>query len=93
MAQRVKITVLGATLAPYSSTGGAPILVNGGLSEDWHLDVAQLQRAVDTTPAQRTQYPLALSSVIVKYVNANHFETRQVYISINSTSLDGLANA
>lgn len=93
MANRISIIVLGATLAPYSSTGGAPTLINGGISETWHLDVSQLQRGVDTTASQRSTYPLALSSVVVKYVNANHFETKQVFISVNSATLDGLANA
>jgi hypothetical protein len=94
MAQRISIRVLGATLAPYSTiNGSAPTLLNGGISEDWHLDVSQIQRGVDTSSAQRSSYPLALSSVVVKYVNANHFETKTIFISIDANTLDGLANA
>jgi len=93
MAQRVKITVLGATLAPYSSANlTAPIFLNGGLSEDWHVDVSQLQRGVDTSFTQQTTYPLALSSVVIKYVEANHFKTSTVFISVNSATLDVLSN-
>lgn len=91
MAQRIAITVLGATLAPYST--GGPALVNGGISEVWHIDVSQLQRGVDTTATQRVTYSHALSQVVVKFVNANHFQTQAVYININSSDLDALANA
>lgn len=93
MAQRVKITILGATLAPYASLNGtAPIFLNGGLSEDWSLDVSQLQRGVDTSAAQRVTYPYALSSLVIKYVNANHFQTSTVFISVDRATLDTLAN-
>ena len=93
MAQRVQITILGATLAPYSSVNqSAPAFLNGGISEVWHLDKTQFQRGVDTSAAQRSAYPLALSSVVIKYVNANHFETRSVFISIDASTFDGLVN-
>ena len=97
MANRIKLTVLGATLAPYTSLSGisigSPTLINGGISEQWSLDISQLQRGVDTTTTQRALYPLALSSVVIKYVNANHFETSTVFITIDSTALNTLANA
>jgi hypothetical protein len=92
MANRVKLTVLGGTLAPYGSGNATPQLVNGGISEDWHFDVSQLQRFVDTSPAQRTTYPNAQSGGYVKYVRANHFQTEYVYINITSVALDILAN-
>jgi len=99
MATRLVLRVLGATLAPYSSGGvgsngiTAPVFVNGGISEDWHLDSAQLQRGVDTTAAQQGIYPNALSSVVIKYVDANHFITKVVYVTLSAGDVDDLVNS
>ena len=89
MAQRIALVVLGPTLAPYSSA--SPPLSLGAVSETWHIDVSQLQKAKDTTAAQQVAYPHALASIDIKYVKANHFQTSTVYTTINSAAIDALA--
>lgn len=94
MANRIIIPVLGGALAPYGSH--APQLQSGNVSENWHVDVIQLGRGVDTTAAVRAQFSNALS--YVKITNTfqtvpNHSKAQLVYLSINSAALDTLANA
>lgn len=89
MAQRIVLRVLGAGLAPYSSS--TPILPNGGISEDISYDVSQLQGGFDTTAAQRTAFPNALSAIYVKYVKANHFQSDLIYVNINAAAVNALA--
>lgn len=94
MAQRIALTVLGGTAAPYSSSNPAPPFgVSTAVSEIESFDVSQLQLGKDTTAAQRALYPAALSSVVVKYVKANHFESRTIYVHIDAAAVNALANA
>lgn len=91
MANRIVLRVLGATLSPYSSS--TPILANGAISEDISFDVSQLQGGHDTTAAQRTAFPNALSVISVKYVLANHFKSENIYVTLDSAGVNTAANA
>lgn len=94
MAERIALTVLGGTAAPYSSSNPSPpFSTAGAVSEIESFDVSQLQMGKDTTSAQRTAYPAALSSLVVKYVKANHFESRTIYVHIDAAAVNALANA
>lgn len=93
MAQRIKLLCLGATLAPYSTINKtAPQLPSGNISEYLSFDVDQLQRNNDTTTAQRATYPSALSSIIIKYVDANHFKSDLYFINQTQDQVNNSAN-
>jgi len=94
MANRISLLCLGGTLAPYSTANiAAPQLPNGGVSEYISFGVDQLQRNYDTTTAQQTAFPFALSGITVKFVDANHFRTAFYFLGQNQTEVNNLANA
>jgi len=92
LAQRITLPVLGGAMAPYGSH--APQLQTGNVSENWHYDVTDVGKAVDTTAAVRAQYPFALCSIRVKNVAttvSTHYKGQMLYLSINSAAVDALA--
>lgn len=92
MAQRITIPVLGGAMAPYGSH--APMLQPGNVSENWHVDVTQIGRGVDTPASVRALYTAALSYVRVSntYTTVpNHYKAQRLYLSINAAALDALA--
>lgn len=94
MAQRIKLRCLGSTMAPYTSNNiGIPKILTNSISEDISFTADQLQIGYDTTVAERVTYPLALSRVVIKYVNANHFETVTFYVTVDQDGVNNLANA
>lgn len=91
MANRVAIPILGGTLAPYSSSAPPPFVFSQNtISETWHLNQEQIQRAVDVPASIQTTYPNAKSLVDIKYVKANHFNSVSVYSSLTAAAIDGL---
>ena len=95
MANRIKLIVLGGTLAPYASNNLTPpqFQASGAISEYQSFDVSQLQRNVDCPATITTPYPAALSTISVKYVDRNHFNTNTIYIHHTEDQVNSLANA
>ena len=94
MANRIKLMVLGSTLAPYTSAQGGPqFQTAGAVSEYQSFDVSQLQRGVDSPASVTANYPHALSTLVVKYVNANHFQTAVIYVNSTQDQINSLANS
>lgn len=93
MANRIKLTVLGATIAPYSSDGvQVPPILTGVVSEPLSFDVTQIQIGRNTSSDNRALFPFALSWFSVKYVLANHFTTSVFYTDVDQDTVNTLAN-
>lgn len=93
MANRIKISCLGASLAPYSTNNiQVPAILTGQISEYLSFGVEQIQIGYDTTSAIRSAYPLALSVITVKYVQANHFETGTFFVNSTQDQINNAAN-
>ena len=94
MAQRIKLGVLSGDLAPYSSLNLAiPVLPSGLVSEYLSYDVDQLQRNHDTTPATRASYPNAMSVIVIKDIDQNHFKADTFFINQTQDQVNTLANS
>lgn len=92
MAQRIVIPVLGGTLAPYGSA--APRLQGTNISENWHVDVTQLERGVDTTATVQALYPNAKSyiNIVQTYRTVSkHSKAMRIYTTLTASALDALA--
>lgn len=93
MANRIKLLCLGATLAPYSNSNiPVPARMAGQISEELSFGVDQLQIGNDTTTAVRLSFPNALSTITIKYVRANHFETATFFITSTQDQVNDVAN-
>lgn len=94
MANRIKLLCLGATLAPYSSSNiKPPQLPSGGVSEYLSFETSQLQRNWDTTAPSRATFPAALSAIVIKFVEANHFQTAVYFINETQDQVNTAANS